>query len=113
MSAIQSASSNSPVLTTSPANSGTGTVSPVQASVGPISGINYSNLITALVASQQKQITDVQNNIQTAQTQQGDYQALEANLAAVLSSIQSLGSKTLFQANKVQLSDANQLSVPP
>jgi flagellar hook-associated protein 2 len=79
--------------------------------VGPSSGINYQNLITALEASQQQQVTDLQNQISTVQAQQTGYQTLEANLAPVTTAIQSLALPTTFQNFQVQLSDPTQLSV--
>ena len=89
----------------------TGTASPIQASVGPVSGINYQNLITALEASQQQQVTDLQNDISNLQAEQTGYQTLEANLAPVTTSLQSLALPTTFQNFQVQLSDPTQMSV--
>ncbi len=93
-------------------NAGTsGTVAAVQASVGPISGINYQTLITDLVASQQKQVTDLQSDISNQTTQQEDYQTLSANLTTLATSLQTLGTKSTYQNYQVQMSDPNQLSV--
>jgi len=117
MSTIQSASSSSPTISTasnpstSSSSSSTGTVAPIEASVGPVSGINYQTLITDLVASQARQVTDLQTNIQTDQTQQGDYQTLAANLTTLATSLQTLGNKSTYQNFQVQTSDPNQLSV--
>src|SRR5580704_13967303 len=88
-----------------------GTVAPVQSTVGPVSGINYQNLITALEASQQRQVTDVQNDIAAIEGQQTGYQTLEANLAPVTTAIQSLAPPSAFQTFQVQLSDPTQLNV--
>jgi flagellar hook-associated protein 2 len=117
MSAIQSTSSSSPTISTASnpalttASSSTGTVAPIQSSVGPVSGINYQTLITDLVASQQQQVTDLQNDIQTQTTQQGDYQTLAANLTTLATSLQTLGTGSTYQNYQVQTSDSNQLSV--
>src|SRR6202035_3763122 len=75
----------------------TGTVARVTSSVGPASGINYQSLITALVASQAQQVTDLQNNIAAIVTKQTGYQTLEANLAPVTSAVQTLASPSTFQ----------------
>src|SRR5579872_5937563 len=91
-STLSSTASN-PASTTSGLS---GTVSPVQAAVGPVSGINYSNLIQALVASQARQVTDLQNNIQTSETKQGDYQTLSANLTTLATALQTLGQSSTF-----------------
>ena len=88
-----------------------GTVAPIQSSVGPVSGINYQTLITELEASQQLQVTNIQNQISTDQTQQGDYQTLAANLSTLATSLQTLGTSSTFQNYQVQISDPNQLSV--
>jgi flagellar hook-associated protein 2 len=117
MSAISSTSSITPLISTAAnpstatSSSTTGTVAPVQATVGPISGINYQTLITDLVASQAQQVTDLQNNIQTDETKQGDYQTLAANLTTLATSLQTLGNKSTYQNYQVQTSDSNQLSV--
>jgi flagellar hook-associated protein 2 len=68
-------------------------------------------LITDLVASQAQQVTDLQNDIQTDQTQQGDYQTLAANLTTLATSLQTLGTASTYQNYQVQMSDPNQLSV--
>jgi len=88
-----------------------GTVSPIQSSVGPVSGINYQSLITALEASQQQQVTDLQNDISNLQAEQTGYQTLEANLAPVTTALQSLALPTTFQDFQVQLSDPTQMNV--
>jgi flagellar hook-associated protein 2 len=118
MSSIQSttpATTTAPASTAanSPANASslTGTVAPIQASVGPVSGINYQTLITELVASQQQQVTDLQNDITTQQTEQGDYETLAANLTTLATSLQTLGTASTYQNYQVQMSDTNQLSV--
>src|SRR5580658_11044623 len=117
MSAIQSTSapastlsstSSNPALTTSGTS---GTVAPVQASVGPVSGINYQTLISELVASQQLQVTNLQDDIQTDTTQQGDYQTLSANLTTLATALQTLGQSSTFQSYQVQMSDPNQMTV--
>ncbi|HEX4071913.1 MAG TPA: flagellar filament capping protein FliD, partial [Planctomycetaceae bacterium] len=118
MSAI---SSSTTTPTTSTASTGAGapiyssssgsTVAPVQSSVGPVSGINYQTLVTALVASQQLQVTTIQNEISADQTKQGDYQTLAANLSTLATSLQTLGTNSTFQNYQVQTSDDNQLSV--
>ena len=87
------------------------TTSLVQASTGPVSGINYSTLIQDLVASQQEQVTNLQNNISTIQSKEAAYSALDANLAPVASTLQTLGQASTFQQYQVQTSDASQLSV--
>ena len=106
-STLSSTSSN-PALTSS---STTGTVAPVQASVGPVSGINYQTLISELVASQQLQVTNLQNDIQTDTTQQGDYQTLAANLTTLATALQTLGQSSTFQSYQVQMSDPTQMTV--
>src|ERR1700677_2751084 len=88
-----------------------GTVAPVTSSVGPVSGINYQALITAIEASQQEQVTDLQNDISTVQAQETGYQTLEANLAPVTTALQSLPLPSTFQDYQVQLSDPTQLNV--
>src|ERR1700722_6175676 len=85
-----------------------GTVPRITSSVGPSSGINYQNLITALEASQQQQVTDLQNQSSTVHAQQPGDQTLEANLAPVTTAIQSLSLPTTFQNFQVQLSDPTQ-----
>ncbi|HET6324273.1 MAG TPA: flagellar cap protein FliD N-terminal domain-containing protein, partial [Planctomycetaceae bacterium] len=110
MSSIQSTTTGTPTALPGAVNTG-GTSSKVQSTVGPVSGINYQNLITALVASQQLQVTDLQNNISTIQAQQTGYETLEANLAPVTTAIQSLSFPATFQAFQVQLSDPTQLNV--
>ena len=104
MSAIQSTTNTS-------SNPAQGTVAPVQSSVGPVSGINYQTLITELVASQQQQVTDLQNDITSQQTKQGDYETLAANLTTLATSLQTLGTGSTFQNYQVQMSDPNQLNV--
>jgi len=118
MSAIQSTASTPTVSTASSgagapvySSSSGGTVSTVQASVGPVSGINYQQLISELVASQQLQVTNLDNDIQTDETKQGDYQTLSANLTTLATSLQTLGTSSTFQNYQVQMSDPNQLSV--
>jgi flagellar hook-associated protein 2 len=106
-STLSSTSSN-PALTTSGTS---GTVAPVQASVGPVSGINYQTLISELVASQQLQVTNLQDDIQTDTTQQGDYQTLSANLTTLATALQTLGQSSTFQSYQVQMSDPNQMTV--
>jgi flagellar hook-associated protein 2 len=92
--------------------SGSGsTVGHVQSSVGPVSGINYQNLITELEASQQLQVTNINNEISGNQTQQEDYATLSANLSTLATSLQTLGTNSTFQTYQVQTSDPNQLSV--
>jgi flagellar hook-associated protein 2 len=88
-----------------------GTSSRVTSGVGPVSGINYQNLITALEASQQLQVTDLQNDISGIQAQQTGYETLEANLAPVTTAIQSLSLPSTFQSFQVQLSDPTQMNV--
>jgi len=117
MSAIQSTSAPASSLSSTASNpsltsSGTtGTVAPVQASVGPVSGINYQTLISELVASQQLQVTNFQNDIQTDTTQQGDYQTLAANLTTLATALQTLGQSSTFQSYQVQMSDPTQMTV--
>jgi flagellar hook-associated protein 2 len=106
-SSLQSTAAN-PSSTTS---SSTGTVSPIQSAVGPVSGINYATLIQELVASQQLQVTNFQNDIQTDETQQGDYQTLAANLTTLATTLQTLGQSSTFQSEQVQMSDPNQMAV--
>src|ERR1700722_1821360 len=120
MSAISS-STSIPSTTSTTASSGAnspvnssatgGTVGTIQSSVGPVSGINYQTLITSLVASQQLQVTTIQNQISADQTKQGDYQTLSANLSTLATSLQTLGTSSTFQNYQVQTSDPNQLSV--
>jgi flagellar hook-associated protein 2 len=83
----------------------------IQSTVGPISGINYQQLVTALLAVQQQQITDVQNQVSAAQGEQTAYQTLEANLAPLTASAQTLGQTSTFQTFQVQTSDPTQLGV--
>jgi flagellar hook-associated protein 2 len=118
MSSITSTSSAPASTLTSTASnpallsSGTGgTVSKVQSSVGPVSGINYQTLITELVASQQLQVTNLQNDIQTDTTQQGDYQTLSANLATLAAALQTLGQSSTYQTYQAQMSDPTQMTV--
>ena len=112
MSTIQSTTPATTATSSPTTNVNTnGTVSPVQSTVGPVSGINYQNLITALEASQQEQVTDLQNDISNIQAQETGYQTLEANLAPVTSALQSLALPTTFQNFQVQLSDPTQLNV--
>src|ERR1700685_3463304 len=116
MSAISSTGSSSPLISTAsnpPAasTSTTGTVAPIQSSVGPVSGINYQTLIDDLVASQQRQVTDLQTDISNQETEQGDYQTLGANLSTLATALQTLGQSSTYQAYQVALSDPNQLSV--
>ncbi len=80
MSTIQSTGSSTANLSPTTNVNTNGTVSPVQSTVGPVSGINYQALITALVASQQAQVTDLQNDISNVQSEETGYQTLEANL---------------------------------
>ncbi len=111
MSTIQTTGSGSNTSSPTSIVNTNGTVSPVQTSVGPVSGINYQALITALVASQQAQVTNLQNNISSAQAQETGYQTLEANLAPALTALQSLALPSSFQNYQVQLSDQSQLNV--
>jgi flagellar hook-associated protein 2 len=110
MSSIQSTTSGTPTALPGAANTN-GTSSLVQSTVGPVSGINYQNLITALVSSQQQQVTDLQNDIATIEGQQTGYQTLAANLAPVTTAIQSLSQPSTFQTFQVALSDPTQISV--
>src|SRR5580704_9341380 len=110
MSSIQSTSSGTPTALPGALNT-SGTSNLVQSTVGPVSGINYQNLITALVSSQQLQVTDLQNNIATIEGQQTGYQTLAANLAPVTTAIQSLSQPSTFQTFQVALSDPTQISV--
>src|SRR5580658_7602130 len=111
MSTIQSTTTSGTPSALPGAVNTNGTVAPVQSTVGPVSGINYQNLITALEASQQRQVTDVQNDIAAIEGQQTGYQTLEANLAPVTTAIQSLALPSAFQTFQVQLSDPTQLNV--
>src|SRR3984885_8849354 len=108
MSTISSSSSTSSPTTIVNTN---GTVAPVTSSVGPVSGINYQALITALEASQQAQVTDLQNDITKVQGQETGYQTLEANLAPATTALQSLAQPSTFEDYQVQLSDPTQLNV--
>src|SRR5580692_4569168 len=94
MSTISSSSSTSSPTTIVNTN---GTVAPVTSSVGPVSGINYQALITALEASQQAQVTDLQNDITKVQGQETGYQTLEANLAPATTALQSLAQPSTFE----------------
>src|SRR5580698_9630657 len=113
MSAISSSTgTSSSAATTSTASSGANspiyasgsgsTVGTVQSTVGPVSGINYQNLITELEASQQLQVTNIDNEIQTDQTKQEDYATLSANLSTLATSLQTLGTTSTFQTYQVQ-----------
>src|ERR1700728_3484275 len=99
MSTIQSTTPSTGSSTSSPTTNvnTNGTVSPVQSSVGPVSGINYQALITALEASQQEQVTDLQNDISNVQGQETGYQTLEANLAPATTALQSLAQPSTFE----------------
>jgi len=108
LSSVGSTSANSSSST--PSN-GAANGSLIQAAVGPVSGINYGNLIQALTANQQQQVSNIQNNISALQAKQTGYQTLEANLAPLTTAAQTLGLASTFQTFQVQLSDPNQLSV--
>lgn len=83
----------------------------ISSGVGLVSGINYTNLITALTANNQGQISILQAEVTTAQNQQTGLNSLSANLLSLSTSAQTLGNKSTYGAQAVNNSDTSQLNV--
>jgi len=79
--------------------------------VGLVSGLNYTQLVTALTAPEQSQISALQAQDQSAKTKSAAVTALTGKLLSLTTSATDLGTSGNFNSLSVQNADPSQLTV--